>query len=585
MQTADARAREADRGLPAEPVARPVRRRDRHPRVQRGGRSRRQRANGSTPTSSPSFPLPARITIADNASTDGTWAIAQRPRRRARRRAGRAPGAEGPRPRAAAPSGRPATPTVVAYMDVDLSTDLNALLPLVAPLLSGHSDVAIGSRLTRSSRVVRGARRELISRSYNLLLRATLRARFSDAQCGFKAIRSDCARRLLPLVEDTGWFFDTELLVLAERAGLRIHEVPVDWVDDPDSRVDIVSTAVADLRGMARVGRALATGALPLAELRRQVGRAPLEPPVPGVHRTLLGQAVRFARRRRREHRRLPRPLPRCSAARSGAQGANLVALVLTAVFNTAANRRLTFGVRGRDGVAASQLRGFVVFGVGLALTSGSLAAARRRRARRLAARGARRARAGQRARDRRPLPALPRLGLPRPPARLTLDDLETTMNATHPAAGLPGLAAPRRRARSPRGCGASRAAPRSRPPGCGRRSCCCWPARPCLYLWALGDSGWGNDFYAVGRPGGRDGLEGVPLRLARPRQRHHRRQAARVAVADGRSRCACSASRAGACSCRRRSAASPPCGCCYAERAPRGRGAGRPRRRAPCSR
>ena len=122
---------------------------------------------------------------------------------------------------------------VLAYCDVDLSTDLAALLPLVAPLISGHSDLAIGTRLSPSSRVVRGAKREFISRAYNLLLRGTLAARFSDAQCGFKAIRADVARRLLPLVEDTGWFFDTELLVLAERAGLRIHEVPVDWVDDP----------------------------------------------------------------------------------------------------------------------------------------------------------------------------------------------------------------------------------------------------------------------------------------------------------------------------------------------------------------
>ena len=89
--------------------------------------------------------------------------------------------------------------------------------------------------------MVRGAKREFISRGYNLLLRGTLAARFSDAQCGFKAIRADVAERLLPLVQDTGWFFDTELLVLAERAGLRIHEVPVDWVDDPDSRVDIVA--------------------------------------------------------------------------------------------------------------------------------------------------------------------------------------------------------------------------------------------------------------------------------------------------------------------------------------------------------
>ena len=111
---------------------------------------------------------------------------------------------------------------VLVYMDVDLSTDLAALLPLVAPLISGHSDLAIGTRLARSSRVVRGAKREIISRSYNLLLRGALATRLSDAQCGFKAIRADVAAKLLPLVEDTGWFFDTELLVLAERSGLRI---------------------------------------------------------------------------------------------------------------------------------------------------------------------------------------------------------------------------------------------------------------------------------------------------------------------------------------------------------------------------
>ena len=115
---------------------------------------------------------------------------------------------------------------VFVYMDVDLSTDLAALLPLVAPLVSGHSDLAIGTRLAPGSRVVRGVKREFISRSYNALLRRTLATRFSDAQCGFKAIRADVASRLLPLVEDTGWFFDTELLVLAERSGLRIHECP-----------------------------------------------------------------------------------------------------------------------------------------------------------------------------------------------------------------------------------------------------------------------------------------------------------------------------------------------------------------------
>ena len=165
---------------------------------------------------------------------------------------------------------------VLAYMDVDLSTDLGGLLPLVAPLISGHSDVAIGSRLARGARVVRGPKREFISRCYNLILRTVLGVRFSDAQCGFKAVRRDAAQQLLPLVEDTGWFFDTELLVLAERAGLRIHEVPVDWVDDPDSRVDIVATAVADLKGVARVLGGLASGRIPVAQVRARFGRAPL---------------------------------------------------------------------------------------------------------------------------------------------------------------------------------------------------------------------------------------------------------------------------------------------------------------------
>ena len=119
--------------------------------------------------------------------------------------------------------------------------------------MSGHSDVAIGTRLAPGSRVVRGPKRELISRSYNRLLRLLLRARFSDAQCGFKAIRARAASTLLPEVQDDAWFFDTELLVLAQRRGLRIHEVAVDWVDDPDSSVDIVPTALADLRGVARL--------------------------------------------------------------------------------------------------------------------------------------------------------------------------------------------------------------------------------------------------------------------------------------------------------------------------------------------
>ena len=191
---------------------------------------------------------------------------------------------------------------VLAYMDVDLSTDLNALLPLVAPLLSGHSDVAIGTRLARGSRVVRGPKREIISRCYNLLLRTTLGAGFSDAQCGFKAIRADQARQLLPLVADTAWFFDTELLVLAERAGLRIHEVPVDWIDDADSRVDIVATALGDLRGM-RGSASASPGAIKVPRLR-ETGLGPPE----RAGARLAAAPVR--RDRRGDHARLRGALP-----------------------------------------------------------------------------------------------------------------------------------------------------------------------------------------------------------------------------------------------------------------------------------
>jgi glycosyltransferase involved in cell wall biosynthesis len=223
-----------------------------------------------------SFPWSFRITIADNGSRDGTWTIAsalaaELPAVRAVRldRPGRGRALHETWSRSNAP--------VLAYMDVDLSTDLSALLPLVAPLLSGHSDLSIGSRLAHGAHVVRGPKREVISRCYNALLHVVLGVRFSDAQCGFKAIRADRARTLLPLVQDRGWFFDTELLVLAERLGLRIHEVPVDWTDDPDSRVDIVKTAIGDLKGVARLARdrAPARGALPRVPGRtlREVAR------------------------------------------------------------------------------------------------------------------------------------------------------------------------------------------------------------------------------------------------------------------------------------------------------------------------
>jgi putative flippase GtrA len=255
-------------------------------------------------------------------------------------------------------------------MDVDLSTDLAALLPLVAPLLSEHSDVAIGTRLQRGARVARGPRREMISRGYNLLLRAALRARFSDAQCGFKAMRVECARALLPHVHDTGWFFDTELLVLAERTGLRIAEIPVDWVDDPDSRVDIIATARDDVRGILRVAGALLRGRIPVAELRQSIGRGAITP-VRGVPPRLTAQALRFGAIGALSTLAylllylLLRPAV-------GAQGANACALLITALANTAANRRVTFGVRGA-GAARHHLQGLLVFALSIGLTSGSL--------------------------------------------------------------------------------------------------------------------------------------------------------------------------------------------------------------------
>lgn len=315
-------------------------------------------------------PYSARITIADNASTDGTLAIA-------RRLSDELEGvdvlhldAKG-RGRALAAAWLSSDAQVVAYCDVDLSTDLKALMPLVAPLVSGHSDVAYGSRLNRNSRVVRGPKREFISRTYNLILHASLQVNFSDAQCGFKAIRTDVARQLLPLVEDKEWFFDTELLVLAERIGLRIHEVPVDWVDDPDSRVDIVDTVRKDLQGIWRLSRALMLGKLPLDELRHSLAREPL---VEGVPHGMIGQLVRFG---------IIGVASTLAYAvlflvlhgMVGDQVANFLALLITAVLNTAANRFFTFGVRGRRNVAKHQFQGLVIFGIGLALTSGSLVA------------------------------------------------------------------------------------------------------------------------------------------------------------------------------------------------------------------
>jgi glycosyltransferase involved in cell wall biosynthesis len=205
------------------------------------------------------FPFSWCITIVDNASTDDTFEIATN--LAARLEHVRAVRLESKgRGLALREAWLRSDALVVAYMDVDLSTDLDALLPLVAPLVSGHSDVSVGSRLAPGALVARGPRREVISRAYNLLLRTAFATQVRDMQCGFKALRGDVARALVPAVEDDGWFFDTELLLLAERNGLRIHQVPVDWVDDNDSRVDVMHTAVGDLKGAARMFRTFLKG-------------------------------------------------------------------------------------------------------------------------------------------------------------------------------------------------------------------------------------------------------------------------------------------------------------------------------------
>jgi putative flippase GtrA len=286
------------------------------------------------------FPFTWRIVIADNASTDATPAIAEVLARELRGVQVVRLGRKG-RGLALREAWSRSEATVVCYMDVDLSTDLRALLPLVAPLVSGHSDLAIGTRLARDARVVRGLKREVISRGYNRILRTVLRARFSDAQCGFKAVRGAVARGLLHEVRDDSWFFDTELLVLAQRRGLRIHEVPVDWVDDPDSRVAIVRTAADDLRGIARLAMAG-----PVARFMAV-----------GVLSTLAYASLYLALR-----------------GTLGPTGANALALAMTAVANTAANRRVTFGVRGRAGLWRHHARGATVYALTLGLTTGALA-------------------------------------------------------------------------------------------------------------------------------------------------------------------------------------------------------------------
>ncbi|MGB2868262.1 MAG: dolichyl-phosphate beta-glucosyltransferase [Bacteroidota bacterium] len=192
------------------------------------------------------------VVIADNASTDRTFSFAaelvqqykgvrvehldQKGRGRALKRVWSRSSAD-----------------ILSYMDIDLSSNLFAFPPMIEALISGGFDIAIGSRLLKASTTKRSFKREIISRGYNYLVKSFFRTKFSDAQCGFKAVTKQVALDLLPKIEDVGWFFDTELLILAEKKGYRIFDLPVSWIEDLDSRVRIVHTAVEDIKGLIRV--------------------------------------------------------------------------------------------------------------------------------------------------------------------------------------------------------------------------------------------------------------------------------------------------------------------------------------------
>jgi glycosyltransferase involved in cell wall biosynthesis len=203
--------------------------------------------------SEPAFPYPWRIVIADNASVDDTPNVGRKLADEQADDVEYVRLEKKGRGRALKQTWLASPMDVVSYMDVDLSTSLEAFPALIAAIAEGEYDVAIGSRLTPGARVQRSLKRRTLTTGYNLLIKAMFRTRFSDAQCGFKAVSRRAAQRVLPLIENNNWFFDTELLILAEKLGYRVKDVPVSWAEDPDTRVHIGSTIAEDLRGLLRL--------------------------------------------------------------------------------------------------------------------------------------------------------------------------------------------------------------------------------------------------------------------------------------------------------------------------------------------
>ena len=200
------------------------------------------------------LPFRWRVVVVDNGSTDGTQDVAARLKAQFPADVDFYHLNERGRGRALRHAWTRSTAGVCCYMDVDLSTELAALPKIVDAILHGGCDVSTGSRLQKGkSKVTRSRKRYIISRCYNILVRRVLGIHFSDAQCGFKAVSRRAIERIVPQIKDQTWFFDTELLVLAEKQGYRIGDIPVRWIEDDDSRVKIAKTAWDDIKGVIRL--------------------------------------------------------------------------------------------------------------------------------------------------------------------------------------------------------------------------------------------------------------------------------------------------------------------------------------------
>lgn len=192
------------------------------------------------------------ITIADNASSDNSFAEAKKLARSKSLIKCLHLDKKG-RGRAVKKAWRQSASDILIYMDVDLSTDLKSLLPLIHSLEKNY-DIALGSRLLTGSRVInRPIKREILSRIYNILIKVFFKVHFSDAQCGFKGVTRNVVDKLIPFIKDDAWFFDSELLIIGEKVGLKIYEEPVRWIDNPGSTVRVLSTITGDLSGLWRL--------------------------------------------------------------------------------------------------------------------------------------------------------------------------------------------------------------------------------------------------------------------------------------------------------------------------------------------